>query len=794
MKPITFWQRLGRAVRDYYFVVGTVLVILLVLVAVLGPELAPHNPYLVERLQWIDGELHKAPFPPSDLYPLGTDDQGRCQLSLLLYGARVTLVMAFVATVVRLLLGLVLGAFAGWWPGSLFDRAVAAVTELLAAIPGLILAMLVVSAIGVRRGQAAFIVALSLVGWGEVAQIVRGHVLTIRNKLYIMAARAVGLNSASILSRHVLPNLLPTLLALAALEMGAALLLLGELGFVHIFIGGGRTVFDEATWEVLHYFDVPDWGAMLGSSWRWFRSYPWFPMAPALAFFVAILGFNLFGYGLQRFIERGRFHPSGWSVIRFLMVVALLLLGARALLQNAGIEAQFAQLAGQFDVDRAWDDIAYLTQPELEGRPTGGTGAARAADYIVSQFEQAGLTTMPGLSPGTTDNSYFQTYTAIRGRVTAAPTLEVLDVGGEPQLRLTGGISLDPWQAFHAEGITEAELRVQGNIDRDVIFGGGVILLLDPEEDLPYIPISVSGMHSLYAAVLRLVPDDRLARNDRPPPFDHDSYLSVTQLPPFPNLLIGESAARQLLAQAGVDLEELQAAMKTGEQIMLPTGLRVRLTYGLVYEEVPALNVVGYIPGLDMESRGERILVAATYTGPPPQDGVIYPGADENASGVSVMLETARLLHDLELVPKRTVVFAAFDEGGGSQFVNSPALPTERSDVWTAVILHGLGAGEPRLARLEAGSGLARAFDQGARRFGVRTEKLDEWRFFFISSSSRLSLSEPSAHKSYQALAVTRPGDDLSGTPADTLDHLDSKLLEEAGQAVAHFVMVLSQR
>ena len=774
--------------RDYYFIVGSVLVILLVLAAVLGPDVAPHNPYLVERLQWIDGELHKAPFPPSDLYPLGTDDQGRCQLSLLLYGARVTLVMAFVATVVRLLLGLILGTLAGWWPGSLFDRAIAAVTELLAAIPGLILAMLIVFAIGVRQGQAAFIVALSLVGWGEVAQIVRGHVLTIRNRLYIMAARAVGLNSASILSRHVLPNLLPTLLALAALEMGAALLLLGELGFVQLFIGGGRTVSDLVNLGMQHYFDVPDWGAMLGSSWRWFRSYPWFPLAPALAFFVAILGFNLFGYGLQRFIERGRFHPSGWSVIRFLLVVALLLLGARALLQNAGIEAQFAQLVGQFDVDRAWYDIAYLTQPELEGRPTGGTGAARAADYIVSQFEQAGLTTMAGLTPITTDNSYFQTYTAIRGRVTAAPTLEVLDVGGEPQLRLTDGVSFDPWQAFHAEGSTEGELVVVEDGSREVVvgLGGAVLLVLDPEADV-YRP-------RLFQAILRLVPDDELAHGDQPPPFDQTSYTRLTGLPSFPNLLIGESSARQLLAEVGVDMEELQAKMEAGEQVVLHTGLQVRLTYGLVYEEVPATNVVGYIPGLDMESRGERILVAATYTGPPPQDGAIFPGADENASGVAVMLETARLLHDLEFVPKRTVVFAALDEMGGSEFVMYPALPTSRSDIWTVVILHGVGAGKPRLARLEAGSGLARAFDQGARRFGARTEKLDEWRFFFVSNYSRLRRGDPRAHDSYQGVAVTRLGDDLSGTPADTLDHLDPELLAEAGRTVAHYLMVLSSR
>ena len=158
------------------------------------------------------------------------------------------------------------------------------------------------------------------------------------------------------------------------------------------------------------------------------------------------------------------------------------------------------------------------------------------------------------------------------------------------------------------------------------------------------------------------------------------------------------------------------------------------------------------------------------------------------------MLETARLLHDLEWVPKRTVAFAAFDEGGGSQFVNYPALPTRRSDIWTTVILHGVGAGTSRLARLEAGSGLARAFDQSAHRFRVRTQKLDEWRFFFISNNSRFSWGDPSVHKSYQALAVARPGDDLSGTSADTLDHLDRKGLSRAGQAAAHFVMVLSSR
>ncbi|MGC9336362.1 MAG: ABC transporter permease subunit, partial [Anaerolineae bacterium] len=667
-----------------------------------------------------------------------------------------------------------------------FDRLVGGVTDFLAAIPGLILAMLVVFAVGIRRGQMAFVVALSLVGWGEVAQIVRGHVLTIRSKLYIMAARSVGLGPLGVLSRHVLPNLLATFVALAALEMGAVLLLLGELGFVQVFVGGGRVGFEMAAFETRHYFDVPDWGAMLGTSWRWFRSYPWYPLVPASAFLVSILGFNLFGYGLQRFVERGRFHPSGWSVLRFLLVVALILLGARALLRSSGIEAQFARQVRQFDAVRAWGDVAYLASPELEGRSSGSPAAAQAADYIVDQFEQAGL------SPVTPEGSYFQHYTAVRGQVSAVPMLEVLDTAGRPQLTLSDGISLDPLQAFDAEGSIELELMVVDEAERITVLGlqGEGLLLLDPEAQV-YRPWS-GPWH--YGAIVRVVPDSELASSNQPPQFDVNAYSSIDRLPHFPNLLIGESAARELLARAGIDLEELQAAVEGGEEVELRTGLRIRLTYGVRYEEVPATNVVGYIAGMDVESQAERVLVAATYTGLPPRDGVVYPGADENVSGVAVMLETARLLHDLDLVPKRTVVFAAFDEIGGSYFVQNPVLPTTRSNTWTAVILHGLGAGEARLARLEKGSGFARALDQSARRFRVRTQKLDAWQFFFVSNYSRLSWGDVTVPKSYQGVVVTRPGDSLSGTPSDTLDHLDAELLSEAGRTVAHYVMVLSSR
>jgi hypothetical protein len=283
------------------------------------------------------------------------------------------------------------------------------------------------------------------------------------------------------------------------------------------------------------------------------------------------------------------------------------------------------------------------------------------------------------------------------------------------------------------------------------------------------------------------VPDDGLGRRDQAPAFDVTGYGSLDRLPNFPNLLISESAVSQILDLAEIDVKDVQAEQDTGQEMVVHTGLQVRLTCGLVYEESIGTNVVGYIAGVDVGSRGERILIAANYGGS-------YSGADENASSVAAMLEMARTLQAQEFMPKRTIVFAAFDDGGEFRFVNSPPLPTTRSNRWTTVLLHGIGAGRNKLARIEEGAGLARAFDQSARRFGVGTEDLDAWRFFFIANGSRLAWGDPRVHEAYQGIAVTRKGDDLSGTPADTPDHLDPETLAEASQAVLHFAMVVSYR
>jgi peptide/nickel transport system permease protein len=780
MKSQTLWQRIGRAVRDRSFIIGTILVSIFIVAAVLGPELAPHNPFQRDRIQTIDGELHRAPIPPNELYPLGTDDQGRDVLSLLLYGARQTLVIAFVAVTIRLILGLFLGTLSGWWPNSTFDRAVTAVTEFLAAIPALILAILLVSAVGIHRGQIAFIVALSLVGWGEVSQIVRGNVLTLRNKLFILASRSLGLGSAEILSRHVLPNLLATLLALTALEMGAVLLLLGELGFVHIFIGGGG-IYESDAVGVIHYFEIPDWGAMLGTSWRYFRSLPWLPLAPALSFFIAILGFNLFGYGLQRFIEKGRFHPSGWSVLRFFIIVGLVLWGAQTLLASSSLEAQFEETAEKFNVQRAWDHISYLTQPDLGGR-VAGAGGRDAAGYIAHHFDQAGLTIMP-------EGGYYQSYIAQHPAVRTPLAVEVVDSAGEATLRFEGDdVLYDPLEPFEVEERVEGELAVLGNIiDHDVIDDAEekVIILLDVEEDAPS-PLWFRDQ--VYGAVLHVVPDAEIPQGSQPPAQQGSVYVHE-----YPSLLITESAARQLLAEAGLDLDELQNQMESGEKIMLETETQVRVEAGLTYEPTPAVNVVGYFPAADVRTQGDRILVVAEYTNPEAPGGRIYPGADENASAVAVMLEIARLWREEGFEPKRTVVFLAADENGADYLSNHAFLPTGSGDTWTVVTLHGLGAGEPNLAYYEStgGGGLVRLLEDSTRRFGTDAKAMTNWWFFF-KGNARGRRNRP--NPTYSGISIARLGDERSGTTEDTIDHLDPALVAEAGKTIGHYLMVISSR
>ncbi|MFQ5578258.1 MAG: ABC transporter permease subunit, partial [Anaerolineae bacterium] len=247
------------------FMAGALMLAGLLVVYVAGPAMSPANPFTTTGISKINDVITVPPFPPSPEYAWGSDALGRDIQSLVLSGAQQTLTVVGLVMLARLAVGFVLGALAGWQQDRALDRLIMAAAEVFSALPTLIFAMILILALGIRRGIWVFVVALCFVGWGEMMQFIRSEVIVIRTRLYVESAVASGARLSGIIVRHMLPNLLPALIALAALEMGAVAMLLGELGFIGIFIGGGAFSDVIIGGPPYHYSDIPEWGALLSN-------------------------------------------------------------------------------------------------------------------------------------------------------------------------------------------------------------------------------------------------------------------------------------------------------------------------------------------------------------------------------------------------------------------------------------------------------------------------------------------------------------------------------------------------
>ncbi|MDQ3135607.1 MAG: ABC transporter permease subunit [Acidobacteriota bacterium] len=263
---------LRQLARDRAAVVGLVIIALLAALALAAPLIAPHDP--------ATQHLHERLAAPNLTFPLGTDNLGRCLLSRLLYGARVSLTAATAASVLVLLIGVSVGAIAGY-AGGWVDMAIMRLVDLLLAFPLLVLALAITGFIGV--GMGSVLVGVVSVWWASYARIVRGLVLSLRERPFVEAARAMGASPARIVIRHLIPNVLPPIIVLATLEMGSLLLVISGLNFLGLGVQP----------------PTPEWGAMLNDGRPFLRSAPQLMIYPGLAISLAVMGFNLLGDGLR---------------------------------------------------------------------------------------------------------------------------------------------------------------------------------------------------------------------------------------------------------------------------------------------------------------------------------------------------------------------------------------------------------------------------------------------------------------------------------------------------------------
>jgi len=808
---------LRGTVRNLPFVAGAILVGGLFVVFLFGPRLAPHSPYTTQGLTFVDGELTVPPFAPGGVHPWGTDVMGRDVMSLVLAGAQQTLLLATLVVAARMVVGVVLGALAGWLSGSWVDRFLLGLAETISAFPTLLLAMTFILALGIRQGFRPFVIALCLVGWGEVMQYVRGEVMTIRPKLFIESAVALGLTTPSIIVSHVLPNLLSALISIAALEMGATLMLLGELGFVGIFIGGGAFAELDIDAAPYHYSDVPEWGALLSNVRRYARAYPWVAIYPSLAFFVAILGFNLFGEGMRRMVETVGMGITR-LVNRYTVAAALIVvLGVGWVQANTGSMAFYRQQASAFDGQQALGHVAVLTDPSPEGQALGSPGMDVTAFYIAEQFRNLGLQ-----SAGE-EFGYFQIRKRSFEQLDAVPQLVIED--GGPSLVYHRDFAEYP-ERYRNLGQARAKIRALAIGDvtvsgvmygrnykalEDLDFSDEILLLLS-EQDAVYLrempwagvlivaqnPLDLQRRHTLSS----LDPHWSLFGTNRE--MGHDSPL----------LWISETTAERILGGTGytiADLRRRAEGLRVNEVFELPLEVTASMdVQGTIYEKVPVRHVIGHLPGsydtdLPDGVADRLIMVLAQYDTPPPSpDDALYLAANDNVSGVAVMLEAIRTMQETGYRPYKTFLFVAYSaeglEGGESvyppdvsRFLQAKQGFSSNMTIEAVVDLRGLGAGEGDDLVIAAGGSLrlAELFEETARLMRVPTrrggEDVDISIVFEERSRSAGGQEAPQVGLHWDGWEAT------SGLPTDTPESVSANRLERAGRVLSLALMILGR-
>lgn len=270
------WMRSARVV------IGLTIIVLVCIVALFAPWLAPHDP---NEQALVSTLLPPAWMPGGEAdFPLGTDSLGRCVLSRLLYGARVAMTVAIVASCGAMILGGVLAHVAGYFGGKV-DWLIGRVVDIWMSFPPVILALIFM--VGLGTGLRNVILSIILVDWTRFCRVLRSEVLVVRRRDYVTAARLLGFSHWRTITREIVPATTPLLITLISLEMGIAVIVEAILSFVGLSVSA----------------ETPAWGQMIADArLSIYQSY-WNLVLPVLAIFVTVFAFNILGDGLRRTLD-----------------------------------------------------------------------------------------------------------------------------------------------------------------------------------------------------------------------------------------------------------------------------------------------------------------------------------------------------------------------------------------------------------------------------------------------------------------------------------------------------------
>lgn len=266
---------LGRLRYQYGAVVGSLLLLIVFSATLLAPIIAPHDP-----LEIVDDRR----LAPSRQYLMGTDEIGRDQFSRILYGGRVSLRVGVLAVVIGAAFGTLLGIMAGF-VGGWIDNIIMRIVDVLLAFPGILLALVIVAILGPSINSVMVAVGIEFIP--AFVRTVRGSTLSVREEDYVLAARAVGAKPGRIIVRHILPNVIATVVVLGSLAFGIAILSAAGLSFLGL---GAQP-------------PTPEWGSMLATGRNYLRESPHMAIFPGAVIMIVVLALNLLGDGLRELLD-----------------------------------------------------------------------------------------------------------------------------------------------------------------------------------------------------------------------------------------------------------------------------------------------------------------------------------------------------------------------------------------------------------------------------------------------------------------------------------------------------------
>jgi len=267
---------MARILRNRSVMIGSVVLLAIAIVSIFAPQIATH-PYWKQDLY----HVHE---PPSGVNLFGTDTYGRDIFSRVIYGARISIMVAFAAAMLAGFVGVTLGMLAGFFEGWL-DPIIEGMVDISWAFPATVMGLVLV--LLPLRGETAIIITVIVVSWSQYARVIRAEVISAKSEDYVTSARAIGCSSARILFRQIFPNVIGPVIVLISLTIGRAIILESTL----TFLGAGIRP------------PTASWGLMISDARSYIILYPWMVLFPGLSIMIAVLGFNLIGDGLRDILD-----------------------------------------------------------------------------------------------------------------------------------------------------------------------------------------------------------------------------------------------------------------------------------------------------------------------------------------------------------------------------------------------------------------------------------------------------------------------------------------------------------